>query len=370
MKWNPFSKAKVDITKPKKTKLREWTDAVLFAVVVSTLVRGLLFSAFAIPSGSMESSLLTGDYLFVDKVSYGPRMPITPLTVPFLESEIGESKIKTYSDAVQLPYYRLPGLTQVKRGDVVVFNYPPETANKPVDMGTHYIKRCIATPGETVTIVDSHVYVDGKAIKTAPKLQTSYQVTTDGTGLNPKMLQDLHIESRGQVSATDYIMIIPVDSYADFKSYSNILAIKPVIERKGAYDPQIYPHNELFKWNDDNFGPLTLPKKGFTIKLNDSTLALYGDAIKIYEHNKLTVSGKDVYINDKKADIYTFKMGYYWMMGDNRHNSADSRSWGFVPEDHIVGKAMVTWFSVDSAGTFLNHIRWNRILKPIRSLER
>lgn len=170
MKWNLFSKNKdAAATKLKKTKLREWMDALLFAVVVSTIVRGLLFSAFAIPSGSMESSLLTGDYLFVEKVSYGPRMPVTPLTVPFLESEVGEGKIKSYSDAVQLPYYRLPGLSHVKRGDVVVFNYPPETATKPVDMGTHFIKRCIATPGETVNIVDTRVYVDGRLSKPRQK---------------------------------------------------------------------------------------------------------------------------------------------------------------------------------------------------------
>jgi signal peptidase I len=362
---NFLSRKKSTIAKPKKSKTREWTDALLFAIVASTIVRGLLFSAFAIPSGSMESSLLTGDYLFVSKVSYGPRMPITPITIPFLESTIAGGSIKTYWNGLQLPYYRLPGLSQVKRGDVVVFNYPPETATKPVDMGTHYIKRCIAIPGETVSIIDTRVYVDGTLVPNAPKAQTSYQVTTDGNDINPKILQNLHIETLGQVSATDYIMIIPTDSYSDFKGYSNIKAIKPVIEPKGQYDASIYPHNPLFKWNDDNFGPLTMPKKGYTIKLNDSTLALYGDAIKIYEHNKLAVSGKDIYINDKKADTYTFKLGYYWMMGDNRHNSADSRSWGFVPEDHIVGKAMITWFSTDSAGTFLNHIRWSRILKPI-----
>jgi signal peptidase I len=365
MKWNPISKKKNNPNKPKKTKTREWMDAILFAVVASTLVRGLLFSAFAIPSGSMESTLLTGDYLFVSKVAYGPRMPMTPLAIPFLESEVTCSKIKTYWDGVQLPYFRLPGLSKVKQGDVVVFNYPPETATKPVDMGTHYIKRCIALPGQTVNIIDTKVYVDGKIVPDAPKAQTSYTVTTDGSAINPKLLDDLHIQVINQLSLNDYEMIIPADSYADFKSYSSIKAIHPFIAPKGQYDDTIYPHNPLFKWNNDNFGPLTMPQKGMTIKLNDSTLALYGDAIKIYEHNEVTGSGDNIYINNKKAETYTFKMGYYWMMGDNRHNSADSRTWGFVPEDHIVGKAMITWMSVDSTGTFLNRIRWSRVGKLI-----
>ncbi len=365
MKWGFISKNKSAAAKAKKSKLREWGDAILFAVVASTIIKGLLFSAFAIPSGSMEGTLLTGDYLFVSKFAYGPRMPITPIAIPFLESRVTSSKIKTYWDGLQLPYFRLPGLSAVKRGDVVVFNYPPETINTPVDMGTHYIKRCVGLPGDVLSIVNSRVYVNGLMLKNAPQAQTSYLVTTNGQDINPQVLQDLHIDTRQQLSNTEYEMIIPVDSYAEFKSYSNIKALIPVVEPKGQYNPTIYPHNPLIKWNDDNYGPLTIPKKGWTVKLNDSTLALYSDAISIYEHNKLAGAGNAIYINDKKVDCYTFKMNYYWMMGDNRHNSADSRSWGFVPEDHIVGKAMVTWMSTDSAGTFLNHIRWNRIMKLI-----
>jgi signal peptidase I len=348
-----------------KSKLREWLDAVLFALVVSTIVRGLIFSAYAIPSGSMEGTLLTGDYLFVSKLSYGPRMPITPVSIPFLESTVTSKNIKTYWDGIKLPYFRLPGFSEVKKGDVVVFNYPPQAGTHPVDMRTHYIKRCQGTPGDLLNIVNGQVYVNGKAASNAPKAQISYLVKTDGREINPQVIHNLHIEVLGQPSLNDFVMIIPADGYAEFKQYSNIVSINKIIQPKGEYDESIYPHNPLLKWNNDNYGPLTIPKKGWTVKLNDSTLAIYGPAIKDYESNQLIKTGNDIYLNGTKANSYTFKMNYYWMMGDNRHNSADSRSWGFVPEDHIVGKAMLTWMSTDSTENGLKHIRWNRILRSI-----
>lgn len=349
--------------KYKKSKSREWFDALLFAVIAATLIRGLLFSAYAIPSGSMEGTLLTGDYLFVSKIAYGPRMPVTPISIPFLESRIGS--VKTYWEGIQLPYFRLPGLGEVKRGDVVVFNYPPDAGKNPVDMRVHYIKRCIAISGDVLSIIDGKVYVNAEEVKNAPKAQTSYLVTTDGNDLNPYFLHDLKIEIYQQLSTNEYIMIIPVDSYADFKSRQNIRSIKEVIQPKDHYDESVFPHNNLFKWNHDNFGPLIIPVRGWKIALNDSTMALYGKAIEVYENNKVRQSGRDTYINDKIADTYTFKMNYFWMMGDNRHNSEDSRSWGFVPEDHIVGEAMITWMSIDSTENLLNKVRWDRILNPI-----
>lgn len=351
--------------KPVKSKAREWLDAIIFAVIAATIIRGLLFSAYAIPSGSMEGTLLTGDYLFVSKLSYGPRMPITPVSIPFLESRIGDGKIKTYWDGIQLPYFRLPGLGSVNRGDVVVFNYAPDAGNNPVDMRVHYIKRCLGTPGDVISIVDSKVYINGELFKNAPKTQTSYVVSTDGNGINPELLKDLKIEVYQQLNQNDYVMIIPSDSYNDFKSRPNISSITEIISPKGQYEENVFSHNSLFKWNQDNFGPLKVPAKGWTIALNDSTLALYGQAIEKYENNLLARSGKDILVNGKKTTSYTFKMDYYWMMGDNRHNSEDSRYWGFVPEDHIVGKAMITWMSIDNNASALSQIRWDRILKSI-----
>ncbi|MGZ3767184.1 MAG: signal peptidase I [Mucilaginibacter sp.] len=363
-KW-PFGK-KSTTPKPKKSKTREWIDAIVFAVVAATLIRGLLFSAYAIPSESMEGTELAGDYLFVSKCSYGPRMPITLFSIPFLESTV--FGVKTYWSGVQLPYFRLPGFSEVKKGDVVVFNKPEEADpqyDRPVDQRMNLIKRCQATAGDTLTIVNAQVYINGKAAKNPEKSQTTYAVVTDGTSINPQVIEDLHIELAGQSDANNYVMFIPNNSLATFKGYSNIKSVTPIIEPAGKYDSSIFPHNEKFKWNLDNFGPLVLPKKGSTIPLNDSTMALYRRAIEVYENNKVQINGKDILINGKKADNYTFKMNYYWMMGDNRHNSLDCRFWGYVPEDHIVGKAIITVMSTDSTKDFFHKIRWERLFKPI-----
>jgi signal peptidase I len=366
MNWKFLKKKDSTKTKPKKSAAREWLDAIVFAVVAATIIRGLLFSAYAIPSGSMEGTELTGDYLFVTKFSYGARMPFTPLSLPFLESKV--FGIKTYWDLIQLPYLRLPGTTEVKKGDVVVFNKPDEAdiANTiPVDQRTNLIKRCQATPGDVLTIVNGQVYINGKAAKNTERAQTSYTVVTDGRDINPQSLEDLNIEILRQTDANTFEMIIPTQNISTVKSFSNIKSINPFIMPAGQYDPSVFPHSEHFKWNQDNFGPLTLPKKGWTIQLNDSTLTLYRRAIEVYEHNKVDTAGKTIMINGKKAASYTFKMNYYWMMGDNRHNSLDCRFWGYVPEDHIVGKAIITVMSIDSTKDIFHKIRWDRVFKPI-----
>jgi signal peptidase I len=365
MNWNPF-KRKPKAEKKKKTKLREWVDAIIFAVVAATIIRGLLFSAYAIPSGSMEGTQLIGDYLFVSKISYGPRIANTPLSIPFTEPKVWG--MKTYTDLIQLPYWRLPGFTEVKKGDIVVFNKPEEADLEhsiPVDERTALIKRCQATPGDKLTIVNGQVYINGKASPNAPKQQTSYLVTTNGTDINPQVLTDDNIESRGQVQQNVYEMIIPTEHVAEIKGFSNVKSVVPYIQPAGQVDSLVFPRSPRFKWNEDNYGPLVMPSRGYTIPLNDSTMTLYRRAIELYENNKVEVKGKDVYLNGKKANTYTFKMNYYWMMGDNRHNSWDSRFWGYVPEDHIVGKALITFFSTDSTKSFFSKIRWNRILKPL-----
>jgi len=366
MKWTSLSKKNPE--KPVKSKSREWLNALVFALVASTLIRGLVFSAYAIPSGSMEGTLLTGDYLFVSKISYGPRMPFTPVQVPFLESTVTKSQIKTYWDGIQLPYYRLPGFSDIKKGDIVVFNKPEEADavyDRPVDARTNLIKRCQATPGDVLRLINGQVYINGKAASNAPKSQTSYVVVTDGNTINPDIFRDMNIEVRQQSDLFTFEMIIPQTHLAAFKAYSFIKSVSPVIDPAGHYDAEIFPHNERFKWNLDNFGPLMLPKRGMTINLNDSTLVLYQRAIVLYEHNDVAVRDHQIYLNGKQANTYTFKMNYYWMMGDNRHNSLDSRFWGYVPEDHVVGKAMMTWMSVDSTKTLLDKVRWSRILRGI-----
>ncbi|MCC8425064.1 signal peptidase I [Mucilaginibacter sp. UR6-11] len=366
MNWKLNFKRNTNTVKPKKSKTREWVDAIVFAVVVSTVVRGLLFSAYAIPSGSMEGTQLTGDYLFVSKISYGPRMANTPLAIPFTEPTL--YGVKTYWDALQLPYLRLPGFTHVKNQDIVVFNKPDEAGpeyNLPVDERTCLIKRCQAIPGDVLSIVNTQVYINGKPSPNAPKQQMSYDVVTTGLDINPEILKEQNITIQNQLSPDTYEMVMPASAAAVIKGYSNIKSVTPVIAKAGIYDPEIFPHNPNFKWNLDNFGPIRLPKKGWTTPLNDSTLTLYRRAIEVYENNKVAVNGKAILINGRKADSYTFKMDYYWMMGDNRHNSLDSRFWGYVPEDHIIGKAVLTWFSTDSTRSIFNRVRWNRVLRPI-----
>ncbi len=366
MNWKFNYKKDPKATKAKKSKTREWVDAIVFAVIVSTAVKGLLFSAYAIPSGSMEGTQLTGDYLFVSKISYGPRIANTPLAIPFTEPVM--YGVKTYWDILQLPYLRLPGFTKIKNRDIVVFNKPDEAGpeyNIPVDERTCLIKRCQAIPGDVLSIVNAQVYINGKPAPNAPKQQTSYDVVTNGVTINPDILTEQRITIQNQPGPDTYEMVMSASAAATLKGLSNVKSVTPVIATAGTYDAEIFPHNPKFKWNLDNFGPIRLPKKGWTTPLNDSTLTLYRRAIEVYENNKVTVNGKDILINGKKADSYTFKMDYYWMMGDNRHDSLDSRFWGYVPEDHVIGKAVLTWFSTDSTQNIFNRVRWNRVLRPI-----
>lgn len=368
MKWNLNFNRKPKNGLAVKSKKREWFNAIVFALIASTLIRGLVFSAYAIPSGSMEGTLLTGDYLFVSKISYGPRMPFTPIQNPFLEAEVTKYHIKTYWDGIQLPYFRLPGFSKIKKGDVIVFNKPEEadpSYNRPVDVRTNLIKRCQGIPGDEISIRNGQVYVNGKAAENAEKSQTSYTVITDGNTINPDLFKELNIEILQQGDNENYIMIIPKSSLNTFKQNSFIKSVIPVIESAGNYDAAIFPHHKNFKWNLDNFGPLILPKKGMTIPVTEVNMILYRRAIELYEHNTVVLKDNNVWINGLKADTYTFKMDYYWMMGDNRHNSLDSRFWGYVPEDHIIGKAMLTWLSIDSTQDFFKRIRFDRILKPI-----
>jgi signal peptidase I len=375
MNWKFWNKSK-DTKKKKKSPTREWADAIIFAVIAATLIRTLFIEAYTIPTPSMERSLLVGDFLFVSKVNYGARTPMTPIAFPFAHHTMPILGTKAYWDGVKLPYYRLPGLSDVKKGDVVVFNYPMEADSpyyRPVDKRENYIKRCQGTPGDTVSLVDAQVYVNGKAAPNPPGEQTDYTITTNGMEMNPQILEDLNVSNYENIP----FPTMTKDAAAKLKSFSNVKSVTPNIKPRGLADPfnavfpaaypkyALSPQNGAFNWNVDNYGPIIIPKKGWTIKLDSLTMPLYGRAIEVYENNKVQIVGKDVMINGKKADNYTFKMNYYWMMGDNRHDSADSRYWGFVPEDHIVGKALFIWMSWDDNASFFNKIRWSRLFRGI-----
>jgi signal peptidase I len=375
MNWKFWNKSK-DTKKKKKSPTREWADAIIFAVIAATLIRTLFIEAYTIPTPSMERSLLVGDFLFVSKVNYGARTPMTPIAFPFAHHTMPILGTKAYWDGIKLPYYRLPGLSDVKKGDVVVFNYPMEADSpyyRPVDKRENYIKRCQGAPGDTVSLVDAQVYVNGKAAPNPPGEQIDYTITTNGMEMNPQILEDLNVSNYENIP----FPTMTKDAAAKLKSFSNVKSVTPNIKPKGLADPfnavfpaaypkyALSPQNGAFNWNVDNYGPIIIPKKGWTVKLDSLTMPLYGRAIEVYENNKVQIVGKDVMINGKKADSYTFKMNYYWMMGDNRHDSADSRYWGFVPEDHIVGKALFIWMSWDDNASFFNKIRWSRLFRGI-----
>jgi signal peptidase I len=370
--------------KPKKQKsaMREWWDSVLFAVVAATLIRGLFLEAYTIPTGSMEKSLLINDFLFVSKVHYGARTPKTILQVPLTHQKIWFTEIPSFSDAIQIPNFRLPGFTSVKNGDVVVFNYPgcPERPDPyggfdkyPVDLRTNYIKRCIGIGGDVVDIRNSEVYVNNKKFDNATGTQKYYKIESN-TNINEKLFEKLGIENKGEGSENGkvYYSINATDSaLAELKKYDFVTNIFPDIIAKGDTTDQNYnafPHQTtLFSNNRDNFEPFTVPKKGMKIQLTDKNIAMYKSVITVFDLNKNAEykNGK-IYIDGKQVNEYTFNQDYYFMMGDNRYESDDSRFWGFVPADHIVGKAVFIWMSIDANGSLLNKIRWSRLFSLIK----
>ncbi|MDB4921606.1 signal peptidase I [Mucilaginibacter sp.] len=352
-----------------KSPAREWTEAILFAIVAATLIRTFFIEAYVIPTGSMESSLLIGDYLFVSKVNYGPRTPITPVSFPFAHHTMPLINTKAYWDGIKLPYFRLPGLSDVKKGDVVVFNYPMDADSpyyRPVDKRENFIKRCQATPGDALRIINAQVYINSKKMPNPTDGQPAYIVQTNGTSIDSLVLRELHIDVRAQYDGNNYEMLMTRQSAKKLNADPNIKSVTEYFQPLYTYDPQIFPHDSQFKWNVDNLGPIIIPKKGWTVTLDNLTIPVYKRAIEVYEYNKVKISGNDIIINGKKAATYTFKQDYYWMMGDNRHNSEDSRFWGFVPEDHIVGKALFIWMSTDETADFLHQTRWRRIFKWIK----
>ena len=358
----------------KKSVAREWADAIIFATVAATLIRGFLIEAYMIPTGSMERSLLVGDFLFVSKLNYGPRIPMTPLAFPFAHHTMPITGGKAYSEAIKIPYKRLPGFQDIKRNDVVVFNYPMEADapfNRPIDKRENYIKRCVGMPGDVVSMERTKLFVNGEPAFMDDDFQTNYLVFTEPNGLNLQKLLDMRIEM--DLLYTDpnmgqYAMHMTKSEAEIIKKWANIKEFKEIIYEPGDANPnfQAFPfYKNGIVWNYDNFGPIQVPKNGWTVKLDSLTVPLYERAITVYEGNTFESKSDGYYVNGQKADNYTFKMDYYWMMGDNRHNSLDSRGWGFVPEDHIVGKALFTWLSWDEDGSFLSKIRWNRIFRPI-----
>ena len=386
--------------KSKKSVWREWIDAGVFAIVAATLIRILFFEAYTIPTGSMEGTMLINDYLFVSKMAYGPRIPITPLAIPLVHNTLPIIGGKSYSESVKWGYHRLPGFGSVERNDVVVFNYPggdtvmaeqPEAdyyqysrvygrdninsrfkiITRPVDKKENYIKRCIALPGDVLEIKNARVYINGAPNVLFPHSKLNYLVRTNG--IRPTTEENLEMVQ--SINSGLYLYNLANDQVNLLRKAPNVVSVDLLINHPaGVSSPDpgewVFPDDTTnFKWNRDNFGPLTIPRAGTTVQITPQNIALYRRIIRNYENNTLDeVNGKFI-INGKEATSYTFKMDYYWMMGDNRHNSLDSRYWGFVPQDHIVGKAWFVWLSYGEGG-LLKDMRWSRLFHGIHSLEK
>ena len=375
----------------------EWVNAIVFATVVATLIHIFFFQMYVIPSSSMEKTMLVGDYLYVSKVTYGPQMPNTPLSFPFVHHTMPFSTTKkSFSEAIKWPYKRLKGLRDVERDDVVVFNFPAgdtvllenqgvtyydvlrdyvreygeqrgreELAkhytiiSRPVDKRENYIKRCVAIAGDSIQIINTRLYVNGKEQGEIPEKQYCYSIETSSP-LSAYAIENLGIT---EISGGGNYYFSPLTDgmVEQLRAMDNVTRIEPYIVQE-----ECFPYSEQYAWTADNMGPLWIPKAGATIELNAQTWPLYERVIDVYEDNDVQVRDGHYYINGQEATSYTFKMDYYWMMGDNRHNSADSRYWGFVPEDHIVGKASFIWFSTDANKSFPANIRWNRLFKKVR----
>ena len=369
-------------TKKKKSAMREWLDSIVFAVVVATFIRWLFIEAYMIPSPSMENSLLVGDYLFVSKMHYGARTPQTPLQIPLTFQKIWGTNIPSYLDWVQLPMLRLPGFSDIERNDPVVFNYPDEV-DVPVDMKTYYIKRCVGVAGDVLEIKDQQVYINGKPGENPEGMQSSYLICSKQVINKERVFYKNGIRWIERVSNPAGVPNVDIQSPSDYfyrvhSTEENIKKVEgldfvydvvPIEYESGVSIGSTFNQGIGKGWSWDNFGPLEVPEEGQTIEINQENLVKYADVIVYYEYNEgAKVKDGELYLDGEKVDEYTFKQDYYFMMGDNRHNSADSRRWGFVPADHIVGKALFTWWSIDNHADWSDlgdKIRWGRIFSLI-----
>ena len=414
-----------------KTKFGQFIGSIVYAVVIATVVHAYFMQPYIIPTGSLEKSLLVGDFLLVSKFHYGARAPQTVVSFPMVHDTIPLVKTRSYLKKPQLPYLRLPGLQQIKRNDIVVFSWPADTVRqffkkeagvvKPIDKKSNYVKRCVAIPGDTLSIIDGIIHINGaesimpdrakpifgyraynaKGISarrlinagyddltrkflitniTQPILDAlrphllmianpdpnNYQVLTGARGLPLNIVQQYRIQAN-ELLETQKSLFLTLKEAEELPNQLKLDSLKRNINSMRTYNDTYFPNNVRYNWNEDQFGPLVMPKKGVTVSLNPKNVALYKKIISDYEFNALEINDDTIMINGSPADSYTFKQGYYWMIGDNRHRSEDSRFWGFVPEDHIVGKPVFIWMSIDGfMDGFRNwNVRWDRVFTTV-----
>lgn len=390
------------LPKIKKTVVREWVDAIIFAVIAATIIRTFLIEAYTIPTSSMEKSMLVGDFLFVSKVAYGPKVPNTPLSFPFVHHTIPIINTRSYLEWIKLPYYRFPGLGKIDHQDVVVFNFPAgdtvalrvqeqtysslvrrfgrdvvwnnprqfgEIVARPVDKRENYVKRCVALPGDTLEVRYQQIFINGQKQEAPEGQQMLYNLTTKGMPIHASIMEKHDITEGDTLDHTFTRFRYHMTDQAKeaLKRLPTVISVEVIMDEPGVRDPQIFPHHPDYNWNKDHFGPLYIPQAGSTIQLTEENLPLYWRIIQVYEGNTLEVRNGKIFINGQERTSYTFEMDYFWMMGDNRHNSLDARNWGFVPQDHIVGKASFVWLSLDpNKRGFFSRLRYDKIFRVIR----
>ncbi len=357
-----------------------WTSAVLFAVVAATMVHTYFMQPYVIPTPSLDKTLRVGEFLLVSKFHYGVRVPMTPVALPMIHDVIPGTSIRSYTDKLQLPYLRLPAFQRIKRNDIVVFSWPtdnwveygkPEKGfmTKPIDKKSNYVKRCVGIPGDSLEVREGWVYINGKKNQLPDRAQPQfkYVVTTKGGQFNPSYMHqryDLDPDYYGQISANQYVFTsLTVDIAAQLKNHSNVVSVQRAATPKGQSEPQVFPEDADFSWNTDFFGPIYIPEKGKTVDLNVEVLPLYKRIITEYEGHSLEVNGNQIKIDGEVSTNYTFGQDYYWMMGDNRNNSLDARSWGYVPFDHVLGKPVFIWMSYDTVEGIKP--RWDRFFTTV-----
>jgi signal peptidase I len=387
--------------KSESSFIKNWADPIIFAVVAASIIRGFFFEAFTIPTSSLEKSLMVGDFLFVNKVCYGAKVPQTPIAFPFAHHTLPfTTGTQSYLEWIKLPYMRLPGYSKPKNGEIIVFNYPDgdtvtigtqqytsyyemvrqygyqnmnnpnftvelggmsvkngKKVGRPIDKREHYVKRCVGIAGDKLEIKDGELFINDKKQAMPEHAQHFYEVKIATRLLNIDEFfldkHDIYVTEAGikeniGEDTTVYLFNMPANVAEDIKNTPNVISVKKRIDPKGEYSQSIFPHNRRYPWNNDNFGPMTLPSEGMTIKIDTGNICLYEKMLSTYDDgiHQIITSGAQVLYDGKPITSYTFKQGYYWMMGDNRHNSADSRSWGVVPFDHIVGRPVFVWLSI------------------------
>lgn len=419
LKWLP----KEQRFKPKKSKGREWLEAAVFAVVVTTIFKGYFVEFYQIPTPSMEEELLVGDFLAVSKLNYGVRVPNTPLSFPFVHNSLpGMPTTKSYLEIWKIPYFRLPAIQKVHRNDVMVFNFPVNDTtindaflkahdyygitiqqaygyqyedrsrnvplkswntylnmarqsiakkypliNRPLDKKENFIKRCVAIPGDKLQFIDGVLYINDAPAERPRNMAMEYQVKyKSGFGINPKTLKDLGLtkddfQCEYQPDSGYSVCYNLTDAQVEkIRGFDGVLDIKPAVFKEYDRYMVLYPHDTSYRWTRDNYGPVIMPAKGSTVELNMQNISIYARVIEVYEHNQFEIKDGKIYINGAEATSYTFKQDYYYLVGDNRHRSQDSRFWGFVPHDHVLGKALFIWMSMGEEG-----VRWKRIFRGV-----